>query len=115
MVYQTNLEGLPSIYPDANRIMPDLVTTSGNTIWSQLGNSYTQVVDLSNIDNSRAFLPPGISEDPRSPHFFDQIELWVAGETRPAPLSREEVMKYAESIETLSSALNETMRQSGSE
>jgi len=33
MVYQTNLEGLPSIYPDANRNMPDLVTTSGNTIW----------------------------------------------------------------------------------
>ncbi|MDI9367746.1 MAG: penicillin acylase family protein, partial [Thermotogota bacterium] len=115
MVYQTNLEGLPSIYPDANRNMPDLVTTSGNTIWSQLGNSYTQIVDLSNIDNSRAFLPPGVSEDPRSPHFFDQVELWVAGETRPAPLSREEVMKYAESIETLSSALNETMRQSGSE
>jgi len=115
MVYQTNLEGLPSIYPDANRIMPDLVTTSGNTIWSQLGNSYTQIVDLSNIDNSRAFLPPGVSEDPRSPHFFDQVELWVAGETRPAPLSREEVMKYAESIETLPSLVNGTFRQSGSE
>ncbi|MBN2219562.1 MAG: penicillin acylase family protein, partial [Kosmotogaceae bacterium] len=115
MVYQTNLEGLPSIYPDANRNMPDLVTTSGNTIWSQLGNSYTQIVDLSNIDNSRAFLPPGVSEDPRSPHFFDQVELWVAGETRPAPLSREEVMKYAESIETLSSKLNGAKRQSGSE
>jgi len=115
MVYQTNLEGLPSIYPDANRNMPDLVTTSGNTIWSQLGNSYTQIVDLSNIDSSRAFLPPGVSEDPRSPHFFDQVELWAAGETRPAPLSREEVMKYAESIETLPSPIKKTMRQSGSD
>ncbi|MGC9320964.1 MAG: penicillin acylase family protein [Kosmotogaceae bacterium] len=92
--------------------MPDLVTTSGNTVWSQLGNSYTQIVDLSNIDNSRAFL---VSEDPRSTHFFDQVELWAAGETRPAPLSHEEVMKYAESIETLPSPINKTMRQSGSD
>ncbi|HNS35938.1 MAG TPA: penicillin acylase family protein, partial [Mesotoga sp.] len=82
-------------------------TTSANTIWSQLGNSYTQVVDLSNIDNSRAFLPPGISEDPRSPHFFDQVALWVAGETRPAPLSREEVMKYAELVRILPSSVTE--------
>jgi len=115
MVYQTNLEGLPSIYPDANRKVPDLVTTSGNTIWSQLGNSYTQIVDLSNIDKCRAFLTPGASEDPRSPHFFDQVELWVTGETRPASLSREEVMKYVESIETLFSPINKTMRQSGSD
>lgn len=115
MVYQTNLEGFPSIYPDANRKVPNLVTTSGNTIWSQLGNSYTQIVDLSNIDKSRAFLTPGASEDPRSPHFFDQVELWVTGETRPAPLSREEVMKYVESIETLFSPINKTMRQSGSD
>jgi len=115
MVYQTNLEGFPSILPDANRIMPSLTTTSANTIWSQLGNSYTQVVDLSNIDNSRAFLPPGISEDPRSPHFFDQVELWVAGETRPAPLSREEVMKYAESVEILPSLFTDSIHQVGSE
>ena len=115
MVYQTNLEGFPSIYPDANRKVPNLVTTSGNTIWSQLGNSYTQIVDLSNIDKCRAFLTPGASEGPRSPHFFDQVELWVTGETRPAPLSREEVMKYVESIETLFSPINKTMRQSGSD
>ncbi|WP_214079621.1 penicillin acylase family protein [Mesotoga sp.] len=115
MVYQANLEGFPSILPNANRIMPSLTTTSANTIWSQLGNSYTQVVDLSNIDNSRAFLPPGISEDPRSPHFFDQVALWVAGETRPAPLSREEVMKYAELVRTLPSSVTEKSDKVGAE
>lgn len=112
MIYQANLEGFPSIYPDANRYMPYLATTSANTIWSQLGNSYTQVVDLSDINNSRAFLPPGVSEDPRSHHFFDQVELWATGETRPAPLSRDEVIKYVESVETLYLYVTEKNRNS---
>jgi acyl-homoserine lactone acylase PvdQ len=33
-------------------------------------------------------LPPGISEDPASRHHVDQMDLWVRGATRPAPLSR---------------------------
>jgi len=70
------------------------------------------VVDLSDINNSRAFLPPGVSEDPRSPHFFDQVELWATGETRPAPLSRDEVIKYVESVETLYLYVTEKNRNS---
>lgn len=99
--YQANLEGFPSLDPQADRLLPQFTTTAVDTIWSQLGNSYTQIVDLADIDNSRSFLPPGISEDPRSPHYFDQVDLWVKGETHPAPLSREGVLRYKESVTEL--------------
>ncbi|HHV54133.1 MAG TPA: hypothetical protein GXX55_01560 [Firmicutes bacterium] len=101
MVYQANLEGFPSLDPQADRLLPRFTTTAVETIWSQLGNSYTQIVDLADIDNSRSFLPPGISEDPRSRHYFDQVDLWVKGETHPAPLSREGVLRYQESVTEL--------------
>ena len=101
MLYQTNLEGFGSLNPAADRLMPELTTVFVDTIWSQAGNSYTQIVDLSDIDNSRAVLPPGISENPSSPHYFDQVDLWVRGATRPAPLSRDAVMEYAESVQTI--------------
>lgn len=43
----------------------------------------------------------GISEDPTSPHYFDQVDLWVRGATRPAPLSRDAVLAYAESVQRI--------------
>lgn len=101
MLYQTNLEGFGSLDPTADRDLPELTTTFVDTIWSQLGNSYTHIVDLSDIDNSRAVLPPGVSENPRSAHYFDQVDLWVKGAARPAPLSRDAVMLYAESVQVL--------------
>jgi uncharacterized protein (TIGR03437 family) len=71
------------------------------TIWSQLGNSYTQIVDLADVDNSRTVLPPGNSEDAASPHHTDQMDLWVRGTTHPAPLARQKVQEIAESTLTL--------------
>lgn len=44
MLYQTNLEGFGSLDLDADRIMPELTTTFVDTIWSQLGNSYTTLL-----------------------------------------------------------------------
>jgi hypothetical protein len=41
--------------------------------------------------------------------------LWVAGETRPAPLSREEVMKYAELVRILPSSVTEKSDKVGAE
>lgn len=92
MPYQENGPmGLPVLAPEHNLVSPPLSCGQVGTIWSQKGNSYTQIVDLSSLDRSRAVLPPGISEDPESPYHADQIELWVAGKTRPAPLSRSAV------------------------
>jgi penicillin amidase len=103
MPYQQNGPmQFPPINPAFDLASPPLVCGQVGTIWSQKGNSYTQIVDLADIDNSRAILPPGISEDPDSPFHTDQIDLWVAGATRPAPLSRAAVEAIAVSRITLS-------------
>jgi penicillin G amidase len=83
--------GFPSLDPDLDLVSPPLSCTQGGTVWSQIGNSYTQIVDLVDPDNSRTVLPPGISEDPESPHHTDQMEIWARGATHPAPLSRARV------------------------
>lgn len=98
MPYQEN--GPMRLPPLGGRLAlesPPLACGQVGTIWSQKGNSYTQIVDLADPDNSRAVLPPGISEDPESPHRADQMALWAAGGTRPAPLSRSAVEAIAAS------------------
>ena len=99
--YQTNLEGFGSLDPEKDFTSPPLTCVMVDTIWSQRGNSYSHVVDLSNVDNSLSLLPPGVSEDPASPHFKDQINLWAAGEMHPAPLTRERVMSHKENTVVL--------------
>jgi penicillin amidase len=49
--------------------------------------SWRQVVDLSNVDATRAVLSTGQSGNPASPHWNDQSPLWAAGELRPCPLT----------------------------
>ncbi len=102
MPYQQNgpLQ-FPPIDSRLDLISPALACGQVGTIWSQAGNSYTQIVDLADVDNSRSVLPPGISEDPASPHHVDQMDLWVRGTTHPAPLSRQRVLEIAESTLTL--------------
>ena len=48
-----------------------------------VGPSYRQIVDLGNPEASRWIIAGGVSGDPRSPHYADQIELWLRGEYRP--------------------------------
>ena len=47
-------------------------------------------------------MAPGISEDPESPFYLNQMDLWVNGMTHPAPLSREAVEAVRVSAQTLS-------------
>ena len=82
---------LPKIDPTLDIVSPPLTCLDTGTIWSQPGNLYTHIVDLAAIDNSRAMIAPGNSEDAASPLRTAGIELWVQGRTRPAPLSREKV------------------------
>jgi penicillin amidase len=79
---------LPAVAPGLDIVSPPLSCLDTGTLWSQPGNFYTQVVNLADIDGSRAMLAPGNAEDPESPHRTSGLELWVRGEMRPAPLSR---------------------------
>ena len=72
------------------------------TVWSPPGETYVHIVDFADVDNSLALLPPGNSENPDSPHFNDQIDIWEKGELRPAPISREAVEKIRESSRIIS-------------
>jgi penicillin amidase len=82
---------LPKIDPALDIVSPPLTCLDAGTIWSQPGNVYTHIVDLAEIDNSRAMIAPGNCEDAASPLRTAGIELWVQGRTRPAPLSRDKV------------------------
>jgi penicillin amidase len=48
-----------------------------------VGPCYRQIVDLGEPDASRWIIAGGVSGDPRSPHYADQIEPWLRGEYRP--------------------------------
>ena len=50
--------------------------------------SWRQVLDVGGWDNSRVVLPTGQSGHPMSPNYFDQNDLWRAGQFRPQPYSR---------------------------
>ncbi|MBM4093247.1 MAG: penicillin acylase family protein, partial [Planctomycetes bacterium] len=82
---------LPKVDPSLDIVSPPLTCLDTGTIWSQPGNVYTHIVDLAEIDNSRAMIAPGNTEDAASPLRTAGIELWVQGRTRPAPLSRDKV------------------------
>jgi penicillin amidase len=51
------------------------------------GPSYRQIVDLGRPADSRWSIAGGVSGDPRSPHYDDQIGLWLAGAYRPMRFS----------------------------
>ncbi|MFC2082844.1 penicillin acylase family protein [Candidatus Bipolaricaulota bacterium] len=87
--YGVNLEGFPTLDRTLNLLSAPLHDPEGATIWAQKGNSYSQWVDLADVDRSLAVLPIGISELPSSPYFAAEKELWETGTLRAAPLSRE--------------------------
>ncbi|MBI3080092.1 MAG: penicillin acylase family protein, partial [candidate division NC10 bacterium] len=50
------------------------------------GPSYRQVVDLGDSEAGGWVIPGGVSGDPASPHYADQLEAWLAGTLFPMPL-----------------------------
>jgi len=58
--------------------------------------SYSQVVDLTDVDKTQAVLSVGDSELYDNPHSHDQIELWSNWKLRPARLSEEKVKTASE-------------------
>ncbi len=51
-----------------------------------VGPSYRQIVDLADPEGSRWIVAGGVSGDPLSPHYDDQLEFWLRGEYRPMRL-----------------------------
>jgi penicillin amidase len=86
---------LPMVDGSLDIVSGPLACLNQGTLWSQPGNVYTQIVDLSDLDNSRSMIAPGNSEDAASPFRTSQIGLWVQGATHPSPLSREKVEPLA--------------------
>jgi len=85
--YQRTIpHNLPVVDASLDFVSPPLTCLDQGTIWSQPGNLYSQIVDLSDVDNSRSMMAPGNAEDGR--FRTNQVGLWVQGTTHPAPLSR---------------------------
>ncbi len=91
MPYFQSLEGFPSLDPKEDRHLPALFCVDGSTIQSQANQSYSQMVNLAQVDRSLSILPPGQSERP--PSRFSTLKLWQEAKLHPAPLSRTEVAK----------------------
>lgn len=52
------------------------------------------------IQHAENVLPGGESSDPASPHFDDQLKLWLQNKTRPMYFSEEDVSKHTEQTAT---------------
>ena len=96
--YENNLENFGSLDPNDDIVSPPLMCKHTATILSQHGNSYSQNVRFDNIDFSLSILPPGISENPISPLFINQIPIWAEGKLHAAPLTRQIVQENAVSV-----------------
>lgn len=66
---------------------------SRETLWCQPEQTYTQFVDFANLQESLALLPPGSSGDPTSIYYKAQMDLWIEGKLRKAPLMIEHVVQ----------------------
>lgn len=64
---------------------------NGNIYEMRTLPAYRRIVDLSDFGNSMAVNSTGQSGHPTSPHYDDQLPLWLAGEYRPVLWTREQV------------------------
>jgi len=99
--YGVNLEGFPTLDRSLDLVSAPLSDPEGSTIWAQRGNSYSQWVDLSDVDGSLALLPLGISERPDSSSYLTEKAAWESGELRAAPLDRGAIEAMASTTTTL--------------
>jgi len=60
------------------------------------GPSMRQITDLSDPSRSLSVLPGGESGIPASPHYADQMSLWLSGRYHPSLMSRADIDEAAE-------------------
>lgn len=68
------------------------------------GSSYGMLVDFSNGIHAVSCLPFGVSEDPRSKHYADQLPLYAKAGFKPAWFDAAEIRDHAESQRVLTTA-----------
>jgi penicillin amidase len=62
------------------------------------GPSTRRVIDFSDIEASMSILPTGQSGNPFSPHYDDQVQLYLEGKFRRMLLNPEEIRENSNSI-----------------
>jgi len=60
------------------------------------GNSFVAVVEFGPRVRAKSVLAGGVSGDPKSPHFYDQAEIYARGQFKDVLFYREDVEKHAE-------------------
>jgi penicillin amidase len=60
------------------------------------GHSYVAAVELAPQPNAKTILQFGESGDPKSPHWFDQAELYAKKQFKPSWYSKSDVLAHAE-------------------
>lgn len=90
-----SLDGFGSLDETADLPVPGITCFDGQTIHSQLAQSYTQWVRLDDVDASTTVCPIGHSDRPDSPYRTSTMSLWGEARLHPAPLSREGAGKIA--------------------
>ena len=95
------LEGFGSMDSRLDVIASGMQNVDGGTIWSQRSQSYSQWVNLGDINTSKALLPIGIAEDPGSRFYKDELDAWIAGGMRAAPLEASLIEAMAVSREVI--------------
>jgi penicillin amidase len=61
---------------------------------SLIGASYRQMIDMGDLANSKCIAPVGQSGNVQSPHYKDQMDLWVQGDYKPMIWTKEQVEEY---------------------
>jgi penicillin amidase len=100
--YFETLDGFGSLDKAQDIHFPLLRNVDGGTILSQAALSYSQWVPMGDVDSAKSILPIGQSENPKSPYHHSNVEDWAKGETHPAPISKDAVMKIKKSVVVLS-------------
>lgn len=80
---------------------PMMTCADGGTVWSQVGETYTQWVDLGAPDDAVTIMPPGNAEDLDGPWGSTQEAGWISGDYKPAPLSSAAIDEIAVERTTL--------------
>ena len=60
------------------------------------GNSFVAAVEFGPRVRAKSVLAGGVSGDPKSPHFYDQAEMYAKGQFKDVLFYREDVEKHAE-------------------
>jgi len=93
-------------------IGPFAVGGSHSTIWkgdfslnqpyaNTVGPSTRQIFDLADMNNTRAVTPPGESGQVFYGHYSDQVQLWLLGEYRRMPMTRDALERSCRDVLSL--------------